>query len=132
MEPGDGWKGGGPVGISADGGSPSWWADQPTLSSFAWTHPNAQLLRGDCLPGELPRELHRVIDGLHFHNSVEDFGLRQVSRIDQLYPEACARVRPGGECRVIFRTLNCCTSRGSFTVHGKTKLQNCACRSIGT
>lgn len=81
VEPGDGWKGDGPVGTSAGGGSPSWWANQPTLSSFAWNlNPNEPLLRGDCLPDELPRELHRVIDGLQFRNSVEDFSLGQVSR----------------------------------------------------
>ena len=81
VEPTDGWKGDGPVGTSGGGGAPSWWASQPTLSTFAWNvNPSGPLLEGECLPGELPRELHRVIDGLHFRNSVEDFGIGQVSR----------------------------------------------------
>lgn len=58
----------------------SWWAHLPTLSSFKWhRNPNEPLVRGSCLPDELPLEFSRLVNRLRVGSSLDDFTLGQVS-----------------------------------------------------
>ena len=81
-EPRDGWGPDGPPGgvceSSAEGCASSWWAKLPSLQSFRWCVDPEDLVRGRCLPDELPIELRRLTAALRFQSFVDDFLLGQV------------------------------------------------------